>query len=80
MLDDLAAGAIGAVMKLAPVMRWLTRERPSLRVVQEGITTEKLGVCVRLGDDPLRRAINAAQSRLQDKGALPRLINKWLQA
>ena len=80
MLDDLVAGAIGAAMKLAPVMRWLTRERPSLRVVQEGITTEKLGVCVRLGDDPLRRAINAAQTRLQNKGALPQLVNKWLQA
>jgi len=35
MLDDLAAGAIGAVMKLAPVMRWLTRERPSLALCRK---------------------------------------------
>ncbi len=28
MLNDLAAGKIGAVMKLAPVMRWMTRNRP----------------------------------------------------
>jgi ABC-type amino acid transport substrate-binding protein len=34
MLDDLTAGKIGAAMKLAPVMRWLIRDRPALRVVQ----------------------------------------------
>jgi hypothetical protein len=38
MLDDLQSGTIGAVMKLAPVMRWLIRNRPALRVAQEGIT------------------------------------------
>ena len=30
MLDDLEAGRIGAVMKLAPVLGWLTRDRPGL--------------------------------------------------
>ena len=45
-------------MKLAPVMHWLIRNRPALRVVQEGITDEKLGVAVRLGNDALRRAID----------------------
>ena len=44
MLDDLAAGKIGAVMKLTPVMRWMTRNCPRLRIVQEGITDERLGV------------------------------------
>ncbi len=57
MLDDLEAGTIGAVMKLAPVMHWLIRNRPTLRVVQEGITDEKLGIAVALGNDPLRQAI-----------------------
>jgi len=61
MLDDLAAGKIGGVMKLAPVMRWMTRDRSPLRVVQEGITDERLGIAVRLGDDALRVAINGAQ-------------------
>jgi len=79
MLDDLEAGRIGAVMKLAPVVRWLARARPTLRVVQEGITDEKLGVAVRLGDEALRKAINGAQARLQDNGVLPGLVNKWLQ-
>jgi ABC-type amino acid transport substrate-binding protein len=79
MLDDLAAGRIGGVMKLAPVMRWLTRNRPLLHVVQEGITDESLGVSVRLGNDGLRQAIDGAQARLQDNGVLPRLVKKWLQ-
>lgn len=80
MLDDLGAGKIGAVMKLAPVMRWMTRNRPQLRVVQEGITDERLGVAVRLGNDALRAAINDAQARLQKCGVLPQLVKKWLQA
>ncbi len=80
MLDDLAAGKIGGVMKLAPVMHWVTRNRPQLRVVQEGITDERLGVAVRLGNDALRVAINDAQARLQKCGVLPQLVKKWLQA
>ncbi|MGB6068618.1 MAG: ABC transporter substrate-binding protein [Desulfomonilaceae bacterium] len=80
MLDDLEAGTIGAVMKLAPVMHWLIRNRPSLRVVQEGITDEKLGVAVRLGNLALRQAINEAQGRLRQRGVLGKLTRKWLQA
>ena len=80
MLDDLAAAKIGAVMKLAPVMHWLTKNRPALRVVQEGITDEKLGVAVRLGNEALRQAIDDAQAKLRDDGALPQLVTKWLRA
>jgi polar amino acid transport system substrate-binding protein len=80
MLDDLAAGKIGAVMKLAPVMHWFTRNRPALRVVQEGITDETLGVAVRLGNEGLRQAIDGAQAKLQDTGVLPKLVTKWLRA
>ncbi len=80
MLDDLSAGKIGGVMKLAPVMRWMIRSRPRLRVVEERITDEALGVAVRLGDDALRAAVNGAQAQLQERGALARLVKKWLQA
>jgi ABC-type amino acid transport substrate-binding protein len=79
MLDDVEAGKISAVMKLAPVMRWLIRNRPALRLVQEGITNEKLGAAVRLGNDALRDAINAAQGRLRASGVLGHLTTKWLQ-
>jgi ABC-type amino acid transport substrate-binding protein len=79
MLDDLEAGTIGAVMKLAPVMHWLIRNRPALNVVQEGITKEKLGIAVRLGNDALRQAIDEAQERLGQRGVLGKLTKKWLQ-
>jgi ABC-type amino acid transport substrate-binding protein len=49
-------------------------------VVQEGITDERLGVAVGLGNEALRQAIDGAQARLQDKGVLPRLVKQWLQA
>lgn len=80
MLDDLEAGRIGAVMKLAPVMRWFTRDRPALRVVQERITEETLGVCVRRGNVDLRAAIDEAQARLAADGRLATLVSKWLTA
>ena len=80
MLDDLATGKIGGVMKLAPVMRWMIKARPQLRVVQEGITDERLDVAVRLGDKALLDALNSAQARLQKSGALQRLAQKWLRA
>jgi len=80
MLGDLDAGKIGAVMKLAPVMHWFVRERPSLRVVQVGITEELLGVCVRLNDEALRDPIDGAQERLRARGLLDRLSRKWLES
>jgi ABC-type amino acid transport substrate-binding protein len=78
MLDALEAGCIGAVMKLAPVMHWFVRGRPRLRVVQENITDESLAIAVALGNESLRRTIDAAQARLRDNGTLSRLTKKWL--
>lgn len=80
MLDDLDAGRIGAIMKLAPVMHWFIRDRPHLRVVQEGITQEDLAIATGLANEPLRQAIDAAQTRLRDNGTLPRLIKTWIDA
>ena len=34
-LDDLSNGGCDAFMKLAPVMHWLTRDRPKLKVVAD---------------------------------------------
>lgn len=78
MLDDLEAGKIAAVMKLAPVMHWLTRDRPDLRVVEEGITTEQLAVSVRRGNSDLRQALDGAQARLAAEGVLDRLVATWI--
>jgi ABC-type amino acid transport substrate-binding protein len=78
MLDDLEAGRIDAIMKLGPVMHWLTRNRPHLRVVQEGITVEKIAVSVRRGNDGLRQAIDRAQQALVANGTLPALVSTWV--
>lgn len=79
MLDDVESGAIAAAMKLGPVMHWLTRSRPALRVVQERITDETLGIAVRKGNDALRQAINDSQRRLRDRGKYTQLAKKWLE-
>jgi polar amino acid transport system substrate-binding protein len=47
-------------------------------VVETGITSEVLGICVRRGDDALRGAINEAQRALLKDGTLPHLVTKWL--
>jgi polar amino acid transport system substrate-binding protein len=77
-LDDLAAGRIDAFMKLEPVLRWLTRDRPPLAVVQTGITHEDLGVAVRGDDTGLAGRIDEALDGLRADGTLARLGRQWL--
>jgi len=79
-LDDLEAGTIGAFMKLEPVMRSLISERPALRIVQTGITTEEIGLAVALHDESLQHHIDQAQSKLGASGELDRLGVTWLAA
>ena len=79
-LGDLSTGGCDAFMKLAPVTAWLVRDRPRLKVVQVGITTERLGICVRKGDAALRAAIDKAQAELAADGTLAALVKAWLGA
>ena len=65
-------------MKLAPVTGWFVRDRPRLKVVQTGITRERLGICVRRGDTALRDAIDRAQAALVQDGTLAALVRQWL--
>ncbi|MEJ2889199.1 ABC transporter substrate-binding protein [Actinomycetospora aeridis] len=77
-LDDVAAGTIDAFMKLEPVMRALTRDRPTLAVVQAGITHEELGVAVRSDDADLAADVDRALDELRADGTLERLGREWL--
>jgi polar amino acid transport system substrate-binding protein len=77
-LADLTTGGCDVFMKLAPVTAWFVRDRPRLKVVETGITRERLGICVRKGDTVLRTAIDNAQANLVREGMLPALINEWL--
>jgi ABC-type amino acid transport substrate-binding protein len=65
-------------MKLAPVAEWFVRDRPRLKVVETGITRERLGICVRKGNTVLRDAISQAQSTLMRDGTLAALAGQWL--
>ena len=77
-LDDLAAGTITAFMKVEPVMRWLTRDRPSLAVVQTGITSELIACAVRRDDGALAADLERAQRSLAADGTLAGLGRTWL--
>ncbi|HZU88933.1 MAG TPA: ABC transporter substrate-binding protein [Stellaceae bacterium] len=79
-LDELSTGGCDAFMKLAPVTAWFVRDRPKLKVVETGITRERLGICVRKGNTALRNAIDEAQAALMRDGTLPALIGEWLGA
>ena len=78
MLGDVEAGRIAAAMKLEPVMRWLIRSRPALRIVQAGITEERLAVSVRRGNAGLLQAIDQAQAALKADGTLAALLARWV--
>lgn len=77
-LDDLSTGGCDAFMKLAPVTAWLVHDRPKLKVVQVGITTERLGICMPKENTALREAISKAQSELVADGTLTALVKEWL--
>lgn len=77
-LDDLSTGGCDVFMKLAPVTEWYVRDRPQLKVVETGITRERLGVCVRRGNATLRDAISDAQPALMKNGSVSVLIKHWL--
>lgn len=79
-LDDLSSGGCDAFMKLAPVTAWFVRDRPKLKVVETGITVERLGICVRKGNTALRDEITKAQAALRTDGTLAALIKQWLGA
>jgi polar amino acid transport system substrate-binding protein len=77
-LDDLESGAIGAFMKLEPVMRWLIASRPLLGVAATGITTEDLALAVGLHDVDLEQQVNTAQRAVAARGVGARLTEQWL--
>jgi polar amino acid transport system substrate-binding protein len=77
-LDDLAAGRIGALIKLAPVLSWLVKDRPGLALVQEIPTHEKLGIAFAKANVRLCTAVNTALADLKENGHFDALCRKWL--
>jgi ABC-type amino acid transport substrate-binding protein len=77
-MTDLAAGRIGAVMKVYPVAAYLAQRTPGLRIVaQVPDDPQPLGIGFRQDNPGLRDAVNAALASLQADGSLRRLADKW---
>jgi ABC-type amino acid transport substrate-binding protein len=76
-LDDLEAGRIGLIIKLFPVISWLVRERPKLRVVLQVPTHEKLGIAFAKNNAALCGAVNDALTALRATGDFARLEARW---
>jgi polar amino acid transport system substrate-binding protein len=77
-LDDLEAGRIGLVIKLFPVISWLTRERPDLVVPLQMPTHERLGIAYAPERIALCDAVDAAIEVLRENGEFTRLQAAWL--
>jgi polar amino acid transport system substrate-binding protein len=76
-LDDLAAGRIGLVIKLFPVISWLVRDRPQLAVVMQVPTNEELGIAFAKDKAPLCDAVNTVLDRLRSNGRFAALQARW---
>jgi polar amino acid transport system substrate-binding protein len=77
-VNDLVSGQIGALIKLFPVLTWLTRERPELAVVQQIPTHERLAIAVAPTNPALCAAVNESQARIMVGRGFDALCRKWL--
>jgi ABC-type amino acid transport substrate-binding protein len=76
-LGDLEAGRIGLVIKLFPVISWLVRDRPDLRVVLQVPTRERLGIAFAKDRADLCAAVEGAIRSLRGNGTFARLEAQW---
>jgi polar amino acid transport system substrate-binding protein len=76
-LDDLEAGRIGLVIKLFPVISWLTRERPELTVAMQIPTHERLGIAYAPERADLCDAVDATIEALRESGEFAKLQAAW---
>ncbi len=76
-IDDLEAGRIGLIIKLFPVISWLTQSRSDLAVVMQQPTNERLGIAFAPDNTDLRDAVDAAIEQLRASGEFARLQANW---
>ena len=76
-LDDLEAGRIGLVIKLFPVISWLTRERPELAIAMQIPTHERLGIAYAPERTDLCEAVDAAIEAFRESGEFAKLQAAW---
>ena len=76
-IDDLEAGRIGLIIKLFPVISWLTQSRSDLAVVMQQPTNERLGIAFAPDNTDLRDAVDATIEELRASGEFARLQANW---
>lgn len=77
-LADLEAGRIGLVIKLFPVISWLTQDRPKLTVAMQVPTHEKLGIAFAKDNTALCDAVNGALQKMDSDGEFARMRAHWM--
>jgi len=76
-INDLAAGRIGLVIKLFPVISWLTKDRPELAVALQVPTNEELGIAFAKSNRALCDAVNDTLDALKGDGSFAALAASW---
>jgi ABC-type amino acid transport substrate-binding protein len=77
-MKDLAAGHIGAVMKVYPVAAWLARQTPGLRILgQVPDNPQPLGIGFNLDTPGLVAAVNGALADMQRDGTYKAFADHW---
>jgi ABC-type amino acid transport substrate-binding protein len=79
-LDDLETGKVELVIKLFPVISWLIKDRPQLKVAMEVPTHEKLGIAFAIDNVELCDAVNHVLQKLENDGELAGLRSRWFPA
>jgi ABC-type amino acid transport substrate-binding protein len=77
-IADLAAGHIGAVMKVRPVAEWLVRTTPGLRILgQIPDDPQPLGIGFAKGNGDLVAVIDRNLSAMQRDGDYDEIAKRW---
>lgn len=75
--DDLRLGRTDAVLLDEPIARYYGDVQPELETVPGSFGEVRYAIAVRLGDEPLRAAVDDALAALAREGALRRLYERW---
>ena len=77
-IKDLAAGRIGAVMKVRPVAEWSVRTTPGLRILcQVPDDPQPLGIGFAKRNGGLMDAINRALTAVQQESSYGEMLKRW---
>jgi polar amino acid transport system substrate-binding protein len=75
--DDLRLGRTDAALLDEPIARYYAGVRDELETLPASFGEVRYAVALRLGDEPLRRAVDAALDELAGDGALRALYERW---